>query len=74
MVFDDYLPKIQECICNINKINKMLHIKWIIILRMGQCGDGTIYRADGFQLVGIRANSAIYEFPGRRIASLKCGR
>ena len=48
------------------------HIKWIISFADGtMCGDGTIYRASGFQLVKIGANSTIYEFPdGQRIASL----
>ena len=36
-----------------------------------QCGDGTIYRAAGFLLTGIRENSTIYKSPtGETIANL----
>ena len=76
MVFDDYLPKNSESRCiaiSIKLIKKNApHIKWIISFADGtMCGDGTIYRASGFQLVKVGANSTIYEFPdGERIASL----
>jgi hypothetical protein len=76
MVFDDYLPKYSESRCiaiSIKLIKKNApHIKWIISFADGtMCGDGTIYRASGFQLVKVGANSTIYEFPdGARIASL----
>lgn len=36
-----------------------------------QCGDGTIYRAAGFHLISIKANTGIWQFPdGRTVAAL----
>lgn len=64
MAFDDYLPKYSESRCiaiSIKLIKKNApHIKWIISFADGtQCGDGTIYRASGFHLVGIVDNTAL---------------
>ena len=64
MVFTDYLPKNSESRCiaiTIKLIKKNApHIKWIITFADGtQCGDGTIYRASGFRLVGIAENTAL---------------
>ena len=64
MAFDDYLPKYSESRCiaiSIKLIKKHApHIKWIISFADGtQCGDGTIYRASGFKLVGIVDNTAL---------------
>ncbi len=64
MAFDDYLPKYSESRCisiSIKLIKKNApHIKWIISFADGtQCGDGTIYRASGFKLVGIADNTAL---------------
>ena len=64
MAFDDYLPKNSESRCiaiSIRLIKKNApHIKWIISFADGtQCGDGTIYRASGFHLVGIVDNTAL---------------
>ena len=64
MAFDDYLPKYSESRCiaiSIKLIKKNApHIKWIISFADGtQCGDGTIYRASGFKLVGIVNNTAL---------------
>jgi len=76
MAFDDYLPKNSESRCMsiaIKMIKKQApHIKWILSFADGtMCGDGTIYRASGFCLVKIGANTTIYEFPdGKRIALL----
>jgi hypothetical protein len=40
------------------------HIKWIVSFADGtQCGDGTIYRASGFVLTGIKENNQIWEAP-----------
>jgi len=40
------------------------HIKWCISFADGtQCGDGTIYRASGFVLTGIKQNNQIWEAP-----------
>ena len=64
MAFDDYLPKYSESRCiaiSIKLIKKNApQIKWIISFADGtQCGDGTIYRASGFKLVGIVENTAL---------------
>jgi len=62
MAFDNYLPKYSESRCiaiSIRMIKKNApHIKWILSYSDGcQCGDGTIYRASGFLLTGIKINS-----------------
>lgn len=64
MAFDDYLPRNSESRCigiAIRMIKKAApQIKWIISFADGaQCGDGTIYRASGFKLVGISENTAL---------------
>ena len=64
MAFDDFLPKNSESRCiaiTIRLIKKNApHIKWIISFADGtQCGDGTIYRASGFVLTGIKENSQL---------------
>tara|TARA_R110000803_G_C11900765_1_gene312069 strand:+ start:252 stop:896 length:645 start_codon:yes stop_codon:yes gene_type:complete len=64
MAFDDYLPKYSEsrCIAISMRLlkNNAPHIKWVISFADGtQCGDGTIYRASGFKLVGIAKNTAL---------------
>jgi len=64
MAFDSVLPKNSESRCisiSIKLIKKNApHIKWIISFADGtQCGDGTIYRASGFKLVGISVNTAL---------------
>lgn len=68
MAFDDYLPRNAESYC-ISKAIKLIkknapQIKWIISYADGcSCGDGTIYRASNFCLVGATKNSTIWEFP-----------
>lgn len=64
MAFDNYLPKYSESRCiaiSIKLIKKNApQIKWVISFADGtQCGDGTIYRASGFSLVGIVDNTAL---------------
>lgn len=64
MAFDDYLPRNSESRCiaySIKLIKKNApQIKWIISFADGcQCGDGTIYRASGFKLTGIKKNKTI---------------
>jgi hypothetical protein len=64
MAFDDYLPKYSESRCiaiSMKLIKKNApQIKWVISFADGtQCGDGTIYRASGFKLVGIAENTAL---------------
>jgi hypothetical protein len=73
MAFDDYLPKYSESRCiaiSIKLIKKNApHIKWILSYSDGtQCGDGTIYRASGFQLTGVKENKTILEWDGKIIA------
>lgn len=76
MVFDEYLPKYSESRCisvSLKLIKKNApNIKWVISFADGtQCGDGTIYRASGFSLIGITTNSTIYEMPnGFRFADV----
>jgi len=64
LAFDEYLPKNSEsrCISIALKLIKQNapHIKWIISFADAtSCGDGTIYRASGFLLVGIAKNTAL---------------
>jgi len=64
MAFNDFLPKYSESRCisiAVKLIKKNApQIKWIISFADGtQCGDGTIYRASGFKLVGIAKNTAL---------------
>ena len=64
MAFSDVLPKNSEsraigiCLGIIKKQYK--HIDWVISFADAtQCGDGTIYRASNFKLVGIAKNTAL---------------
>lgn len=64
MAFDDYLPKNSESRCigiAMRLIKKYApQIKWVISFADGcQCGDGTIYRASGFVLTGVKENSGL---------------
>jgi hypothetical protein len=76
MAFSDALPRNSESRAlgvAFRMIKKHYpHIEWVISFSDGtQCGDGTIYRASGFSLTGIRENSTLYEFPtGDRIAGM----
>lgn len=68
MVFDDTLPKNSEsrAIAIAMKLIKKNapHIKWVISFADAtECGDGTIYRASGFYLVGITPNTALRTNP-----------
>lgn len=61
MAFDDVLSKNSESRCIAIAIRLLKknapHIKWILSFADGtQCGDGTIYRAAGFVLTGIKTN------------------
>ena len=39
-------------------------IKWVLSFADGtQCGDGTIYRASGFELIGIKKNTSLLRMP-----------
>ena len=73
MAFDDYLPKYSESRCiaiSVRLIKKNApHIKWIVSYADGsQCGDGTIYRASGFKLIGCKVNKQILNWNGKIIA------
>jgi len=46
------------------------HIKWVITFADAtQCGDGTIYRASGFALTGIKKNDQIWEAPDGEVTT-----
>lgn len=74
MAFSDLLPRNSEsrAIAIAARIIKKRYpnIEWIISFADGcQCGDGTIYRASGFVLTGIKRNSQILELAdGSRVA------
>lgn len=64
MAFGDLLPRNSEsrCIAVAMRLIKKNYpnIKWVISFADGcQCGDGTIYRASGFKLTGIKKNKTI---------------
>lgn len=76
MAFDEYLPKNSEsrCIAIMMKLlkKKAPHIEYVISYADGsQCGDGTIYRASGFKLIGIKKNTSMWKMPdGESVCSL----
>ncbi len=68
MAFSDALPRNSEsrAIAIAMKLLKKHapQIKWVISFADAtQCGDGTIYRASGFVLTGIKKNSQIWAAP-----------
>jgi hypothetical protein len=68
MALADWLPRNGESraiACAMRFIRKHYPwIKWVVSFADGcQCGDGTIYRASGFVLTGIKANNQIWEAP-----------
>lgn len=73
MAFSDTLPRNSESRA-IGIAMRMLkkhapHLKWVISFADGtQCGDGTIYRASGFVLTGIKENSTLGVFDGRVVS------
>lgn len=76
MALSDALPKNSEsralsvCIKLIKK--NYPQIKWIISFSDGaQCGDGTIYRASGFLLTGLKKNTQMLEMPDGSIVAKK---
>lgn len=68
MAFSDVLPRNSESRA-MSVAFKLIkkhypHIEWILSFSDGtQCGDGTIYRAAGFVLTGIKANNSIWRAP-----------
>lgn len=68
MAFTENLPKNSEsrAIAVAARLfkSKAKHIQWIISFADAtQCGDGTIYRASGFWLTGIKENNQIWAAP-----------
>lgn len=69
MAFSDLLPRNSESRCisiAFRLIRKNApHIKWVLSFSDGtQCGDGTIYRASGFVLTGIKESlNDLWELP-----------
>ena len=64
MAFADWLPRNSESRAisiAMRLIRKSYpHIEWVISFADGtQCGDGTIYRASGFNLIGIKKNTEL---------------
>ena len=48
------------------------HVEWIVSFADAtQCGDGTIYRASGFYLTGIKKNTTMLEMPDGSIVADK---
>lgn len=69
MAFADWLPRNSESraiAVAMRLIRKAYpHIEWVVSFSDAtQCGDGTIYRASGFVLTGIKENSELYDVPG----------
>jgi len=75
MAFTDALPRNSESralAVAMRIIRKHApHVQWVVTFADGcQCGDGTIYRAAGFHLVGIKKNNQIWQFPGGEVATI----
>lgn len=73
MAFSEMLPKYSESRCiavSIRLLKKNApHVKWIVSFADAtQCGDGTIYRASGFDLIGCKVNKQILDWNGKKIA------
>lgn len=79
MVFSDVLPRNSESRA-LSVALRLLrahyrHIDWVVTFSDGcQCGDGTIYRASGFVLTGLKRNTEIKINPGNRDADGDYGR
>jgi len=74
MAFADWLPRNSEsrAIAIAMKLIRKFypHVEWVISFADGtQCGDGTIYRASGFVLTGIRENKTIMKLPSGKITT-----
>ena len=76
MAFSDKLPRNSESRAlsvAFRLIKKHYpHIEWVLSFSDGcQCGDGTIYRASGFVLTGIKKNSTMYRTPDGDVVANK---
>lgn len=74
MAFSDNLPRFSEsrAISVAIKLIKKNYpnIKWIVSFADGcQCGDGTIYRASGFYLTGLKVNTGMRISPTGKVYS-----
>ena len=68
MAFADWLPRNGESRCigyAMRFIRKRYPwVKWVVSFADGtQCGDGTIYRASGFVLTGLKENDQVWAAP-----------
>jgi len=74
LAFSDRLPKNSESRA-ISIALRMLkknapHIEWILSYADGtQCGDGTIYRASGFNLIKITSNKSMWRLPDGNVVA-----
>ena len=74
MAFSDALPRNSESRA-LGVAMRILRkhapqLKWVVSFADGtQCGDGTIYRAAGFVLTGIKENNSIWEAPSGEMFS-----
>lgn len=74
MAFTDALPRNSESRA-LSIAMKLIRkhapqVKWVITFADGtQCGDGTIYRASGFVLTGIKKNNQIWQMPDGEVAT-----
>lgn len=76
MAFADWLPRNSESRAlgwAMKWMRKTYpHIEWVISFADAtQCGDGTIYRASGFVLTGIKTNKTIVKMPDGSIVANK---
>jgi len=74
MAFSEILPRNSESRAlgvALRTIKKNYpHIDWVISFADGtQCGDGTIYRASGFKLIGVKKNNTLLRMPDGSIKS-----
>ena len=76
MAFGDKLPRNSESRClavAFRLIKKHYpHIEWVLSFSDGcQCGDGTIYRASGFVLTGLKKNKTMLLTPAGEVVADK---
>lgn len=74
MAFSDRLPRNSESRALSIAMRLMRehapHIAWCVSFADGtQCGDGTIYRASGFLLTGIKRNTSLWRTPRGAVVS-----
>ena len=76
MAFADWLPRNSESRA-LGYVMRTLRkhypqLEWILSFADAtQCGDGTIYRASGFQLTGIKKNTTLLQMPNGEIVADK---